>query len=176
MRSVKSFTLHRLHMIFYFIVVAIFVGASIYFFFRAESLQRSLNKAKRDVSSAEKNHKLLQEALALTAKKNEEAFKYRLEKIKSDKEDNPAIVTIMPLVDNYAGIFIECLKGKGRLKGVAKKCFDTNHNKAFNEFMVFLNAQDKSLQRFWGSDSLSGFISLMEALILKLESEASSTD
>lgn len=161
-------------MIFYFIVVAIFVGASIYFFFRAESLQRSLNKAKRDVSSAEKNHKVLQEALALVAKKNEESLKFRAGNIKSKQEDNEALVMIMPLIDNYAGIFIECLKGKGRLKGVSKKCFDAKHSKAFNEFIGFLSKQDKSLQRLWGNESLNGFVSLMEALVLKLELETPS--
>lgn len=159
-------------MIFVFVIVLVFVGASIYFFFRAESLQRALNIAKRDNSKAQKSAKALQEALALTAKKNEEFAKHRIEKIKANNSGDESISIIMPLINNYAVIYAESLKGKGRLKGICKKCFDTYDSKGFNEFCTFMKTQEKSLQRFWSSDNLNGYISLIEALLLKLESSS----
>lgn len=156
-------------MIFSVVVILIFVCSSVYFFFRAENLQRTVNLAKRDSAKAEKATKAMQEALALTAKKNEEFAKYRIEKLKADKGDEPAIDIIMPLINNYAVIYTECLKGKGNLKKICKKCFDSYDSKGFNEFSTFIKTQDKSLQRFWASDNLNGYLSLIECLLLKME-------
>lgn len=156
-------------MAFFLVIVAVFVGASIYFFFKAESLQKALLTAKRENTQAQKNYKILQEAVALTARKNEDSLKHRIEKVKEKTENHDDINLIMPLINNYAVIYSECLKGKGRLKGICKKCFDTYDTKAFNQFITFLKSKDKSLQRFWGSDNLNGYVSLVEALLVLIE-------
>lgn len=158
-------------MIFSLIIVAIFIGASIYFFFRAESLQRALLIANRESSSAKKNQKVLQEALALTARKGEEFAKFRLEKVKGEDGDETMITLITPLINNYAIIYTECLKGKGHLKGITKKCLDTYDAKAFNSFVQHLKTQEKHIQRMWSSDNLNGFMSLIEALLLACENK-----
>lgn len=156
-------------MIFISILIVIFVASSIYFYFKAENLQLKLLGARRDCSHAQKSQKVLQEALALTAKKNEESVKYRLELLQKKLGEHENITLISPLINNYAVIFSECMKGKGKLKAVSKKCFDTYDAKLFTQFLAYLKSREKSLQRMWASDNLNGFISLIEALLYDIE-------
>lgn len=163
-------------MIFGFIVISVFVAASIYFFFRAEALQRELITAKRDANNANKENKVLVASMVKVASRFEEFAKKRHAQIKlalEAQEKNEAALStlqsIMPLVQNYSAIYCDCSKGSGRLQAVTKKCYENYQKNSFKEFTTFINKQDKGIKKYWASNNLSGFISLVEALLVQQE-------
>jgi hypothetical protein len=159
-------------MIFGLIIIAIFVGVSVYFFFRAEGLQRQLITAKRDSQSTQKENKAYFESMALISKRHEDFVKERLNKL-IEQQGKDALHTITPFINNYSVIFRECLKGKGKLHVITKKCYESYDVESFKEFTQFLTKQEAHIKRMWSSNNLSGFISLAEALLVLHDKENS---
>lgn len=162
-------------MIFVLIVIGVFVAASLYFFFRAESLQREVIVARKEVNNANKENKALVDSMVTVANCYDEFAKKRFGAIKSfaEKSKNEQLLSrlelVNPLIQNYAAIYRETSKGPGRLKVCTKKCYDSYQENSFKEFIAFIGQQDKSIQRMWSSDNLRGFISLTESLLALLE-------
>jgi len=154
-------------------IIAAFVFISIYFFFRAENLQRELILAKRDISNTRRENKFFLDALVLTAKRNEESAKYRLKAIEQKMEnckvelERNHLKMISPLVNNYSAIFIECLKGKGQMSIITKKCYENFQAGFYEEFSTFIGQKDATIKRMWANNNLNGFIALTEALLLE---------
>jgi len=154
-------------MIFVLSIAILFVGMSIYFYFRAEGLQRTLFKTKQEFSSTQKENKYYVDSMAIIAKRNEDFVKHRLKIIKEQEIlELETIEIISPLINNYAVIFIECLKGKGKLQPIAKKCYESYDEQGFKKLVAYVSKQEASVKRMWSSNSLSGYISLIEALLL----------
>ena len=158
-------------MIFILVIAAIFVAISIYFFFRAETLQRKIITQQRDSSATRKENKTLVDSTTLIAMRGQEFAKARLEHLKahSKASGNDQVMThaelITPLINNYSIIFRECLKGKGRLKATSQKCFENQDSAAYKKFVALIVTGDKQLKRYWSSDNLNGFLCLVEALL-----------
>jgi hypothetical protein len=154
-------------MFFVLLITALFIGISVYFYFRSEGLQRTLFNAKREFSTTEKENKAYVDSMALIAKRHEDFAKYRLEKIKANQaEVGEMLETITPLINNYAVIFRECLKGKGKLQLITKKCYESYDAEGFKRFTTYISEQEAHIKRMWSSNNLSGYISLIEALLL----------
>jgi len=157
-------------MFFVLFITVLFIGISIYFYFRAEGLQRTLSSAKREFSSTQKENKSYVDSMALIAKRHEDFAKHRLEKIKTNgSETVETLETITPLINNYAVIFRECLKGKGKLQTITKKCYESYDKEGFKKLVAYIAKQEAHIKRMWSSNSLSGYISLIEALLLLAE-------
>ena len=158
-------------MFFVLIITAIFVVISIYFFLRAEKLQRQLISQKRDSFTTRKENKVLADSMTLFATRGQEFAQARLARLKVQakaSEDEHLIIhveLISPLINNYSIIFRECLKGKGRLKVVSKKCFENHDNAAYKKFVALIVTGDKQLKRYWSSDNLNGFLFLVDSLL-----------
>lgn len=162
-------------MIFLLSIAALFVGLSVYFYFRAEGLQRTLYNAKREFISTQKENKSYMDSMALIAKRHEDFAKYRLQKIKDNELlALETIEIITPLINNYAVIFRECLKGKGKLQPITKKCYESYDEESFKKLVTYMSKQEAHIKRMWSSNNLSGYISLVEALLL-LESTKDKT-
>ena len=153
-------------MIFVLSVMAIFIAISIYFFFRAEKLQREVILAKREGKAARKENKMLLDSMALIANRYEEFSRNRLQELKKHAgDDDETLNQITPFINNYATIFAECLRGKERLKPITQKCYQLSDANAFKEFNQFLSKRDGQVKRMWSSNNLNGYISLVEALL-----------
>ncbi len=158
-------------MFFVSVITLVFVFISIYFFFRAEKLQRKLITQQRESSSTRKENKVLVESMTLVATREQEFAKERLKRLiayaKANEHEQLLIHTelITPLINNYSIIFQECLKGKGRLKAISQKCFENQDSSAYKKFVAMLVTSNKQLKRYWSSDSLNGFLFLVEALL-----------
>ncbi|KGJ91123.1 hypothetical protein [Colwellia psychrerythraea] len=167
-------------MFFVLIITFVFVVVSIYFFFRAEKLQRQLISQKRDVLATSKENKVLVDSLTLIATRGQEFAKQKLEHLKvqaKECESEQLIIhleLISPLINNYSIIFRECLKGRGRLKAVSKKCFENHDSAAFKKFVALIVTGDKRLKRYWSSDNLNGFLFLVDALLTADDSSVGS--
>jgi hypothetical protein len=154
-------------MIFVLSIAGIFVGLSVYFYFRAEGLEHALLNAKKDSSNAKKENKFYIDSMAIIAKRNEDFVKHRLKIIKENESlELETIETITPLINNYAAIFIECLKGKGKLQSTAKKYYENYGDQGFKKLVAHIAKQEAGVKRMWSSNNLSGYISLIEALLL----------
>jgi hypothetical protein len=154
-------------MIFVLSTAILFIGLSIYFYFRAEGLQRSLSHTKKEFISTKKENKHYVDSMAMIAKRNEDFAKNRLQTLKEREIlDQETIDIITPLINNYSVIFIECLKGKGRLQPIAKKCYESYGDKGYKNLVVHVSQQEANIKRMWSSNNLSGYISLIEALLL----------
>lgn len=158
-------------MFFVLIVTVVFVVVSIYFFFRAEKLQRQLISQKREVLATSKENKVLVESMTLISTRGQEFAKTKLENLKAHAQESQSeqliihLELISPLINNYSIIFRECLKGRGRLKAVSKKCFENHDSAAFKKFVALIVTGDKQLKRYWSSDNLNGFLFLVDALL-----------
>lgn len=158
-------------MLFVLIITVVFVVISIYFFFRAEKLQRQLISYKRDVLATSKENKVLVESMTLVATRGQEFAKTKLERLKIHAKSCESeqlmmhIELISPLVNNYSIIFRECLKGRGRLKAISQKCFENHDSAAYKKFVALIVTGDKQLKRYWSSDNLNGFLFLVDALL-----------
>ncbi|WP_448565727.1 hypothetical protein [Thalassotalea ganghwensis] len=163
-------------MIFVLAILAIFVAVSVYFYFRAETLQRKLVEIKKETSSTKKENQLLADAIALIAKKNEEFIQFRLATLKERcQEGEVLILYLTPLAKNYAAIVRESLKGKGQTNKIIKKCFDAYDPTSFQKLSSFISKQGGHYKRMWNSNNLNGFMSLVEALLNEAEKEANQT-
>jgi uncharacterized membrane protein YheB (UPF0754 family) len=155
-------------------LVAVFVMISIYLYFRAENLQSELTLSKREAQKVKKENGFLIDAMIISANKNEEFAKFRLQEMKNNMDEKLAeklkeeLEYITLLTANYGTIYKECLKGNVQLKTVTKNCLDNYAAGTFNCFTLFINNQDNGLKRMWLSNNLQGFISLIEALLLQL--------
>lgn len=158
-------------MFFVLLITAVFVAVSIYFFFRAEKLQRLLITQKRDSLIARKENKTFVEAMSVVSTRNQEFAISRLDRLKNfadtsqDKQLLSHLDLISPLIVNYSLIFRECLKGKGRLKPICQKCFENKEVSAYKKFVALMVTSNKKLKRFWATDNLNGFLFLVEALL-----------
>ena len=158
-------------MIFFLLITVIFVLTSIYFFLRAEKLQRKIITQQRERTQTRKENILLVDAMSLVSLREQEFSKARLQRIKAgalasqNKKLLVHIELISPLVNNYSIIFRECLKGKGRLKAICQKCFENQDRSAYKNFVAMLVTSDKQLKRYWASDNLNGFLFLVDALL-----------
>ena len=160
-------------MIFIIAIIAIFFLVIVYLYFRTEKLQLSLRKAQSADRQRKKENKALSETLMLVANTQETFIKTRLQQLKEKFTDDEAIsqdlALISPFLNNYAIIFTSCLKGKGQLSTITKKCYDSLEKESYKKFVVFINQQDQKTKRMWNSNTLSGYISLSETLLQHFE-------
>lgn len=153
-------------MIFILIIVAIFVAVSIYFFFKAEKLQREIILMKRETSAAKKENKAYIEVMAIIAKRNEEIVQQRFSTQRaSADENNQTYDIIAPMINNYAAIFNESVKGKGKLQPSMKKVYEGHQKGTFKVLSNYINQSNKEVKRAWSSNNINGFIMLVEALM-----------
>ncbi len=160
-------------MIFAVSIIAIFAGVSIYFFFRAERLQREILIIKREEKLTIKENKALHNALAITLSQYEETVKERYFLLKnsmaSSSKKLESLAVVFPLVNNFSNIAQEALKGKKQLSIIVKKCYLTIDANAYVEFSNHMKLQDKRVQRFWSNNNLKGFLMLVDALLGEYE-------
>lgn len=152
------------------LITALFVALSIYFYFRAEKLQHTLLRLKRETANTSKENTALTKSMALIASNHEAFAKSRLQQLLANNKEQKRsgnVELIQPLINNYVIIFGECLKGKGQLQTVTKKCFDSQDTNGYKEFVNKVIKNDVKIQRLWASNNLIGFISLVEALLVK---------
>ena len=163
-------------MFFVLVITLVFAAISIYFFLRAEQLQRKLISQQRESLATRKENKVLAESMTLLATREQEFTKARLQRLKvyAKASENEQLMIhaelISPLINNYSIIFRECLKGKGRLKAISHKCFENQDSSAYKNFVALIVTSDKQLKRYWSSDNLNGFLFLVDAL-LKFEAD-----
>ncbi len=157
-------------MIFVASIIGIFVAISIYFFFRAETLQREVLSSKRETKITLKENKVLVDSMALLTNRYEEFAKKRLVALKESKSANEEqLVIITPLINHYALITTECLKGKSQLVNIVAKCYQSADGNSYKEFTSFINRQDQRIQRMWSSNHLKGYVALVEELLVEQE-------
>lgn len=156
-------------MIFFLSVIAIFVAVSIYFFFKAENLHRSLLTAKREVKNVKNESKALADNFAVIAQRNQDFAQQRLNNDKSENKESEIHRHLKPLVSNYATIFTAAAKGKGELHKTVKKCLDNYEAQAFQDLKKFIGSQEAPLKRMWSSNNVQGFMALVESLLLTIE-------
>jgi len=157
-------------MIALLLITVLFVATSVYFFLRSENLQRSILIIKREADKTQKEHAALSKSMTKIASSYGEFSKKRLHEILTTSEgtaEHKEIELLKPLINNYGIIFRECLLGKGKLHAVTKRCFSSQGAEAYDEFIKKIIKTDSSIQRFWGSNNLTGFVSLVESLLIK---------
>jgi hypothetical protein len=146
----------------------------VYFFFRAEKLQRTIILLKRETTKTLKEKELLAKSMVQMAGNTEGFAINRLQvllKKHKDEEILDQLILIKPFLDNYSLIFNECLMKKGKLQSTTKKCF-SNREESYKDFFEQVIKKDSKIQRLWNSNNFIGFISLAEALLVKYEGQA----
>lgn len=167
-------------MIIIFSFIALFMLISIYLFYRAENIQKQLTVSKRETRKIKKDNANLLESMQISAKKYEEFAKFRLQEIKKrlpePEEENlqEELELITLLIQNYSLIYGECLKGEMKLKTITKAVFDGYKAGTYDLLTHFISLQESALKQMWASDSLKGYISLVEALILQQQKRVNS--
>lgn len=160
-------------MIFLIAITVLFILLTIYFYFRVEKLQREIDKVKSENRNQRKENKALLESLILVASRQEEFAKIRFQLIKESLNKEDAIYEelgiLAPLINNYAAIFRACLKGKGHLSVYTKKCYDSGDPQSYNQFSRLIAKQDTKIKRMWSSNTLNGYLTLVENLLMKYE-------
>lgn len=163
-------------MIFSLSLIALFVGVSIYFYFRAESLYRQVLMLKKDVATVKKESKAMVDSIALVAEKNAEFAQLRFKKLQDKQGDNEDLALLAPLFNNYATIFRESMRGKGQLAKAAKKCCDNYKQGSYQSLAKYISAQDNHIKRMWNGNNIGGFMSFIEAILLELEKKQTTTE
>jgi len=154
------------------LITVLFVTISVYFYFRSEKLQRDLLISKRELANTQKESIALSKSIALLASSHEDFVKTRLNLLiaKTEQSSEKSDVSLLkPLISNYAIIFRECLTGKGKMQKIIKKCFSNQDPEVFKEFTHKVIKADTKFQRLWGSNNLTGFVSLVESLLIKYD-------
>jgi hypothetical protein len=153
-------------MVFVLIVIAIFVAVSVYFFFKAESLQREIILMKRDASATKKENKVYVEAMAVIAQRYEEIAKQKLIDLRENENlDIKVLELITPLVNNYAVIFNDSVNAKGKLQSTVKKVYEGCQQGSYKLFTNHLAQSGTEIKRAWSSNNINGCILLVDALL-----------
>ena len=153
-------------MIFVLSIIAMFVAVSIYFFFKAEELQRELIVMKREISSTKKDNKAYVELMAIIAQRHEEIAKQRFVELRAVlHEESEMFEIIAPLINSYATIFNDSVRAKGKLKSSVEKVYEGSQKGSYKRFSNFIAQSDKDIKRAWSSNNINGFIILVEALL-----------
>jgi hypothetical protein len=153
-------------MIFIFAVMAMFIAVSVYFFFRAESLQREVILMKREVSNIKKENKVYLESVAIIAQRHEEIVKKKLLHLKEKESlDTKMFELISPMVNNYAVIFSDSISAKGKLQSAVKKVYEGYQKGAYKAFSNHIAQSNTDIKRAWSSNNINGCILLVDALL-----------
>ena len=88
-------------------LVTFFVFLSVYLFYRSETINRELVRAKRDLVYGQQEKKHLVDLVAKNAKAHEQFLTIRLQSVlsRADKEMMNQLLALEPLVKNYSLIF-----------------------------------------------------------------------
>ena len=163
-------------LIFALAVITVFVVASVYFYFRAEGLQRDLLVAKREISNMVKENQAMVTSMAAISTTFEDIAKQRFNHIKriyeslsTSKESAQQLLVIQPLIFNYSLIYRDCSKGNNRLKTITEQCFNSYDDKGYKAFITYINSQEDKIRKMWSANNLNGFISLTETLLRQHE-------
>ena len=160
-------------MIFIIAIITIFFLLLIYLYFRTEKLQLLLKKAQLTNRKSKKENEALLATLVHVANTQSASTKARLQYLKDkyyeDEIINQELQLITPFIHNYAIIFSACLKNKRHLSVITQKCYENLEKESYKKFIIFINKQDKKIKRMWNSNTLLGYISLIEALLQKFE-------
>ena len=155
-------------MIFVLAIIAMFVAVSIYFFFKAENLQREIILMKRDVSATKKENKSYVELMAIIAQRYEDISKRRFIELRAEAtlaEDTEMFDIMAPIINNYGTIFNGTLKGKGKLQSTVKKIYEGHQKGTYKVLSNYIAQADKEIKRAWSSNNINGFILLVEAFL-----------
>ncbi len=161
-------------MIAVLLITALFVILSVYFFFRAEKLQRQMITLKRDTAKIKSENQVLSKSMGLIASNNEEFAKNRLQLLLNKYQEHDVLdelALIEPFINNYSQIFKECLLKKGKLHSATRKCFSSQEEELYKVFFEKIIKNDTKVQRLWNSNNFIGFVSLAEALLVKYEEQ-----
>lgn len=162
-------------MIALLLITTLFIFISVYFFFRAEKLQRALAVLNRDTAKAQKENNLLSKSITLMAGSTEEFTKNRFQLLldrSQCKKTTNELTLIKPFIDNYSFIFKACLMKREVLHSTTKKCFSSLEDGAYKNFIDTVIKADNRTLRLWNGNNFIGFISLVEALLVKYEQQS----
>lgn len=153
-------------MIFVLAVIAMFVAVSIYFFFKAENLQRELILMKRDISSTKKDNKAYIDLMAIIAQRYEDISKQRFVELRELLNEEAEMLNIIaPMINSYATIFNDSVRAKGKLQSSVEKVYEGAQKGSYKAFSNFINQSDKNIKRAWSSNNINGFIVMIEAFL-----------
>ncbi|MDO6425972.1 hypothetical protein Q4489_03060 [Thalassotalea sp. 1_MG-2023] len=162
-------------MMFLLAVLAIFIAVSVYFYFKAESLQQQLIAAKREMNNAKKEAKVLIESVAVIARKNEEVVKNRARNLqeRDTQIDAEFLDLLHPFINNYAVIYTEALREKGKLHKITKKCFESYQKNSYRKFTGQIGVMKPHINRAWSENNIAALITFTEAIFYYLENPES---
>jgi len=153
-------------MIFVLVVMAIFVAVSIYFFLKAENLQREIIIMKRGLSATKKENKAYVDMMAIIAQRYEEVAKQRFIDLRAESTEEVAMFDIVaPMINNYATIFNQSIRGKGQLQVAVEKVYEGSQKGSYKDLNNFIARSDKEISRAWSSNNINGFIMLVEGCL-----------
>jgi len=153
-------------MIFSLLMIAVFVGVSIYFFFKTEKLYRQVIFLKRDINGMKKENKLVVDSIALIVQKNEEFTKF---KFKNFPMEDHEVELIYPLINNYAAIIHESMRGKGKMHKISEKCCESYKKGSYQPLINNIANQEAHIKRMWAGNNINGFMSFIDAMLYQLE-------
>lgn len=159
-------------MIALLLITVLFVLISVYFFFRAEKLQRALAVLNRETVKAQKENASLSKSLAFLGGNSEEFVKKRFQLLLDNTQSQQTInqlSLINPIINNYAFIFKACLMKKNMMQSTIKECFSLLEKDTYNNFITLIIKNDANLLRLWNSNNFMGYFSLVEAILIKFE-------
>lgn len=153
-------------MIFVLAIIVIFVAVSIYFFFKAEALQRELLLQSKALSVLKKENRNHMDLMAIIAQRYEEITVRRFVELRTELPEKLAMFDIIaPMINNYAAIINDSVQHKGELQSSVKKVYEGYQKGSYKGLTNYINQADKEIKRAWASNNLNGFIILVEALI-----------
>jgi hypothetical protein len=154
-------------------LVTFFVFLSVYLFYRSETINRELVRAKRDLVYGQQEKKHLVDLVAKNAKAHEQFLTIRLQSVlsRADKEMMNQLIALEPLVKNYSLIFHEGMRKETQIKPMIKTLLDQVSNHAFSDLESCIVKQEPSTRRLWKQQTLSAYVALVESLLLYCEGQ-----
>jgi len=153
-------------MIFVLVVIAIFVAVSIYFFFKAEELQRKILLMKKELSLTKKENESSLEMMAIIALRFEKISIRRFVELRAELPEKAEIFDIIaPMINNYATIFNDSVRTKGKPQSSVKKVYEAYQKGSYKLLSNYISQADKEIKSAWSSNNINGFILLVDALL-----------
>ena len=123
---------------------------------------------KRDISATKKENKAYVDMMAIIAQRNEESVKQRfidLRATATSLEDSEMFDIIAPMINNYATIFNDSVRAKGKLQSAVKKVYEGYRQGTYKVLSNHISQASKEIRRAWSSNNINGFIIIVEAFL-----------
>jgi hypothetical protein len=154
-------------MVYFVTALAIAVLICGYYYFQTVSLSRQLLLHKKELNQLNKIHAELFNRSEQMIQIQERIYQRKLRQLKqTGYEQDYELKALEPLINHFAFIAKEYLKGKGELIELVKNFYEQNEPGSHRKIINTINERDTDIRQAWQQNNIAGLIYVIDTIII----------